>query len=121
MTANVPTLTLFSDELFSKWGFNDGDMPDDVCDHLDEIYPVWPILDWHKILVRLVKEHLLPILEQHVELVEICTNHNPIRASTVDGVDVSGLWHSVHYGDPLLTPEYVDIPMSVISGMIGEL
>ena len=107
-----PKLTLYADCLLSKWGFHDGDEPDfwlDWCDEQGVDYNArgW---DWHTTLRRLVREHLAPKLDQRVELVDIETIHNPIRAETVDGVEVD--W----YADSLimLTPEHVDIPFSEV-------
>lgn len=71
-------------------------------------------VDDRQLLCALVRQCLLPVLDQHVEVVEIETSHNPIRASTVDGVRVP---EEVWYGDapgPTLTPESVEIPYDVI-------
>lgn len=99
--ADSNVITLVSSGLLSKWGFNDGDVPDAFLDYLDDRGVPYPE-DWHRLLRLLVHRYLVPVLDQHVELVDVETNHNPIRAATVDGVDVD--W----YGDrpnPSLTPE----------------
>lgn len=54
---------LEASELLSKWGFEDGD----ICDH--------------ELLIYLVRKHLQPLLDERVELEEIVTCHNPIRAT----------------------------------------
>ncbi|WP_189111640.1 hypothetical protein [Streptomyces camponoticapitis] len=57
-----PTITLFSYDLLSKWGFNDGDDPDvwlDWCDAqgIDHNRIEYP-------LVRLVRDHLVPAIDR---------------------------------------------------------
>lgn len=107
-----PHVTLFAADLLSKWGFNDGDEPDawlDWCDNQG--------IDWTKLeypTVALVRQHLLPVLEQNVTVVDIETCHNPIRAETVDGVDVHQVWYAGRDVGPQLTPEYVDVPMTEV-------
>jgi hypothetical protein len=87
--ADEPTLNLWADALLSKWGFGDGDMPDDVWDYLDEHGPLH--VDWHAVLRLLVRRHLIPALEDaghQIEVYDVETIHNPIRASKGDGVEV---------------------------------
>lgn len=110
-------LHLFAESLFSKWGFNDGDIPDHIADALDDAG--LPTNGWRVVLCRLVREHLVPALDQRVEVTEIETCHNPIRASTVDGVDVEDCW----YGDvpkPALTPDAVEIPLDEVIRVVRE-
>lgn len=104
-------LVLRSDGLLSKWGFNDGDEPDWILDILDEHGLDHPE-DWHEVLWRLVNEHLLPALDQRVELVRIETNHNPVRASTLNGEDVSELWTSG--ATTCLTPKSITVPLGTV-------
>lgn len=111
-------LTLVSGCLLSKWGFNDGDEPDWLLDILDARGIEHPD-DWHAILRRLVREDLLPALDQRVEVVDIDTIHNPIRAVTVDGVDVEDRWREDDPGVSL-TPESVDVPVERVLGLIEE-
>jgi hypothetical protein len=107
----VTGLVLASAGLCSKWGFNDGDMPDVVCDALEEAGHLpddWP--DWHDVLSQLVETYLLPEMRKHhqVETYRISTNHNPIRAARIDGYDVDSYddddWHH-------LAPEWVEVPL----------
>ncbi|MES2596048.1 MAG: hypothetical protein V4662_11960 [Verrucomicrobiota bacterium] len=84
--------------LLSKWGFVDGDVLDWLPSRFDR----------RQVLCRLVREYLLPVLMERVEVMEIVTNHNPIRAVTVDGVDVEACW----YGEqdrPTLTPAHITL------------
>lgn len=108
------TLTLFSDGLLSKWGFSDGDEPETLQDFRDAISYKWRS-DWHTVLTRLVRNHLLPALDQHVEVYEMGTNHNPVRAQVIDGSEVSD---AVIYGnepEPRLTPEHVEVTWEQIA------
>jgi hypothetical protein len=104
-----PTLTLFSSSLLSKWGFNDGDAPDQWYDYCDSLGVDWTKLEFP--LAALVRKHLVPALEQTITVCDIETSHNPIRAETVDGQDVTEVWFG-RAPEPTLTPEAVDVPMA---------
>lgn len=90
-----------TESILSKWGFDDGDMLDDLLwDNGIELD------DKHKLLIKVVREKVLPEIKQHVEVFEIGTIHNPIRAESVDGVKVD------NYGDNPnihLLPESVEV------------
>ena len=105
-------LTLRSDDLCSKWGFNDGDIPEHVVEWCDENGIDWSEADWHEVLRTLVREHLLPVLAEHheVEVHHIETHHNPIRASRIDGQDIDTRNGPV----PRLTPEQVTVPAEAV-------
>lgn len=108
MTYAISGLHLYSSSLLSKYGFNDGDTPEQLQDHLDSLGQPYPD-DWRAVLVHLVRTRLLPVLDQQVEVEVLCTNHNPIRAVTVDGLNVE----DCHMGDqpePDLTPDSVEVP-----------
>ena len=114
----APPLRLFSDGLLSKWGFNDGDEPDWLLDYCDDHGLDYPDA-WHAALRTLVHEHLLPALDQRVEVYDIETIHNPIRAAYVDGVKVSD---DVVYGrqdGPNLSPEWVEVPLDKVLAACG--
>lgn len=115
-------LRLRADDLLSKWGFWDGDIPHSVWDAWNARYgDVWsaPIIDaWEEVLARLVKERLLPVIEQDVEWYEI-GSHNPIRARRIDGVEVDDLALS-RERTITLTPEFVDIPMDEVLDLLLE-
>lgn len=108
MTTPANHLVLYSESLLSKWGFNDGDEPDaylDWCDTHSHPYPD----NWDTVLRTLVRTRLLPALKQRVDLVDVETCHNPIRAERVDGRDVTALWYRSEPG-LTLTPEDVVVP-----------
>lgn len=103
---NEPVITLFSSSLLSKFGFNDGDGPNEWWDHCDANG-----LDLDYPLEEIVRRYLVPRLEQDVTVVHIETCHNPIRVETVNGVDVTEAWFG-RAPEPTLTPEYVEVPLS---------
>ena len=76
--------------LLSKWGFDDGDTPDDVADEhwRRSPGPFSPkhARDWRADVIVPIAEHLLvPALPVPVEFYSISTSHNPARVLTVDG------------------------------------
>lgn len=88
-------VVLNSASLLSKFGFMDGDQFDWTYEH--------GVKDKHKLLIAMVREFILPKLEQKVEVYEIGTIHNPIRAKSVDGVSFDG--YTNQYNSKL-TPKY---------------
>jgi hypothetical protein len=114
-------LRLDSESLLSKWGFNDGDEPDPLLDLLDERGLPYPTRDeWTIVLRRLVRKHLIPALDQAVEVVDMETSHNPIRVTAVDGVDVRALWSESGKSVPL-TPEAVAVPIDEVLRALDEV
>lgn len=107
-----PNLTLLSTDLLSKWGFNDGDDPEDWLDYCEANGIDYNAVDFP--LTALVRRYLLPALDQAVTVVDIETSHNPIRVDTIDGQDVTEAWFG-RSPAPTLTPEYVNIPMSEVA------
>ena len=64
--------------LASKYGFSDGDILSEII--FDKLgYEQWANARQSEILVDLVRERLLPLLPG-VEVYEVITSHNPIRA-----------------------------------------
>jgi hypothetical protein len=88
-------------------------------DYWDELGVPYPD-DWHQVLCALVRQHLLSALAEHhaIEVVEIGTIHNPIRATVVDGVDVEDCWYGDQDG-PELTPTWVVVPYEDIAKACG--
>ncbi|MDK0520378.1 hypothetical protein [Streptomyces sp. ML-6] len=106
-----PSVTLFSDGLLSKWGFNDGDTPEQWLDWCETQGIDHTVLDFP--WAALVRQHLVPVIEQDVAVVDIETIHNPIRAETVNGTDVTEAWAG-RAPAPALTPEHVEVPMTEV-------
>lgn len=116
-------LRLDSIGLLSKYGFNDGEEPDGLIDWMEEHDPDYGYItdeQWHPVLCRLVRTRLLPVLDQAVEVEEIDTIHNPIRAITVDGVNVEQCWYG-RQAKPVLTPEWVDVSFADVLATREEL
>jgi len=109
VTVTEAHLTLFSSSLLSKWGFNDGDDPDEWLDYCDAHGIDHNAVDFP--LIPLVHQYLLPKIGQKITVVEIETSHNPIRALTVDGEDMAEVWFG-RAPEPALTPESIDVPMA---------
>jgi hypothetical protein len=107
-----PHVTLFSAGLLSKWGFNDGDDPDAWLDWCEAQGIDYNRLDYP--LAALVRQHLVPAIEQPVTVVDIETCHNPIRIDTLHGVDVVDYWRDSRRADFLLTPDHIDVPMTEV-------
>ena len=104
MKSDEDGIALYAADLWSKWGFNDGDMPDEVWDALEEEGIDVLHLDWHRVLIDLVRTFLVPRLDVEVELQEIITSHNPIRS--VDAGDYS-------YGDKINEEEPSNVSVFV--------
>ncbi|MFJ8966059.1 hypothetical protein ACIRG5_42385 [Lentzea sp. NPDC102401] len=115
-TGDEPTLHLDSSSLLSKYGFDDGTIPDQVLDYLDEHGITYPD-DWRAVLVTLVRTHLLPELAKHhrVDVEEIGGHHNPIRARSVDGTPIGTELPFIS-----LTPEYMLVPMSEVAQLVSQ-
>lgn len=115
MTAEV---TLYSSDLCSKWGFNDGDIPEHVMAWCAENGVEPQVVDWHEVLRALVHEHLLPALAEHheVEVFHVVTNHNPIRAYRIDGQDIDARSGPA----PWLTPDRVTVPADVVIALLRD-
>ena len=108
---------LLSDDLLSKWGFGDGDMFDDLCWALEQAEGI--DVDGQDVLKAAVRRWMLPRLRQRVEVVEIETIHNPIRASTVDGESVEHFWYEVGGGN--LEPRTIEVPTADIVDMVRQM
>jgi hypothetical protein len=109
-TRGAQTVTLFSADLLSKWGFNDGADPDEWWDYCEAHGADPSDLDFP--LIEVVQRYLIPRLNQAVTVAVIETSHNPIRVETIEGRDVTEAWHSSRAEAPALTPEYVDVPLA---------
>lgn len=107
-------VTLNVDCLLSKFGFGDGDV---ICDwwddRRDDDFAEWSM---HATLQALVRRYLIPEIEKRghtIEVYDIVTIHNPIRARRIDGKEVEPRGHPVF--DP---PIKVVIPADVVLAAI---
>jgi hypothetical protein len=114
------TVRVASNNLFSKFGFEDGGSPDAWFDYWHDwrTPPAGEIPDFP--WAEVVRRYLLPALDQQVTVTELL-NHNPVRAVTVDGVDVTGCWDGADLPWPELTPAHVDVPVAEVIALVGEL
>lgn len=114
-----PPVILSADGLMSKWGFGDGDMPDDVWDHLWESGE--HDLNWHAVLRILVRRYLLPALEEaghEVTVYDIETIHNPIRAEMIDGIEIDD--YNDNNTNPVLRLDGVTVEWPQVKQAIEE-
>lgn len=109
---------LASDGLLSKWGFDDGGTPwewiaywEDQAGGWCATVPPYPLAD-------VVRAFLLPVIEQQVEVTEIETSHNPVRAVRVNGADVEWCWYQPGAG-PRLRPGHVIVAAEEIARRLG--
>lgn len=115
-------LTLVSAGLLSKWGFNDGDAPDEYFDWLEAQGREYAPVSWKPVIFALVDRFVVPALDQQVTIVRIETAHNPVRAQTIDGQDAERYWYGDYRDEePQLTPETIDIPMTEVDRLVTEL
>lgn len=103
-------LHLDAESLMSKWGFSDGEALNDWWwDQYDEAPPFDDALVLHALVVA----YLVPALRaagHQVEIFTIQTNHNPVRAETLNGVEVDHYSLQDHLDPPVsvtLSPEQV--------------
>ncbi|SDU42420.1 hypothetical protein [Jiangella alkaliphila] len=70
-------LWLHGQDLQSKYGFGDGDMPDVVWEALEDEHGIElaRAVDWHVVLQSLVREYLLPLVTPPIEVHDVDTNH----------------------------------------------
>lgn len=101
-------MTFHTNDLLSKWGFGDGDMLTDLLEDngLDMPYDMERMRYDHMVLVEVVKTYVVPPIKETVVVIEYNTNHNPIRASEVNGKDVD--WFKYNEGIRL-SPETVEV------------
>ena len=98
--------TLRAAGLASKWGFGDGDGLQDCMYDLRDEGLITSVPERDSILLAAVQRYLLPELERRgvsVEIVAIGSNHNPVRAETVNGAEVD--WHAESCPECLLDIE----------------
>ena len=78
-------ITLHAEDLWSRGGFSDGDILEEFWPEVlfEDSSDADPHGEEHRVLIYLVRNLLLPKVDpQHYdEIMEIVTNHNPIRVS----------------------------------------
>lgn len=86
--------------LYARSGFRGGDIF-----QLD--FPFLNSAESRELLTEVVQRHVLPKLDQRVQILIIPTVHNPVRVTSVDGVSVT--WTAEWGSGPQLTPEYIRV------------
>lgn len=121
-----PVLVLHATGLASKYGFSDGDLVRDfVLGLVDDGWVDPEVEDWlwdspdREALVRLVRDRLVPAIPAGLglELLELGTTHNPIRASRVDGLEVAT--GTDERAERLLEPYSVEVPWRDVIRLAG--
>ncbi len=84
-------------DLWSKWGFKDGDILRDLNLKNDE----------HDMIYYLVNKYLLTLIKDPIKTMFWFSSHNPCRITEEDDEKYSGLQYDV---DGI----YVDIPIEII-------
>ena len=92
-------MRFYLDGLLSKWGFCDGDILEDLVfdNNID--------CDEHELLIKVIKGKVIPEVKDNIVLYTIGTNHNPIRATEVNGVTVN--WYGKNNIE--FSQEFVDV------------
>lgn len=108
--AKGTAVEIITKTLLSKWGLEDGDVLDPILGRLGFDLGV---VNTSEILVELVKDHVLPLIENVIEVEVVATHHNPIRITRVDGVLVDNFDTASHERF-CLQPERVQIAEDVI-------
>jgi len=102
-----------TDSLLSKWGFCDGDKLEDLFfSNINKFNN--KSMGEHDLLVLTVKKFIIPKIKNNIEIEEIITNHNPIRASKVDNKNID--WFNDT--DIKLEPEYIDVNIEEIINLM---
>lgn len=94
-------MRFYSECILSKSGFGDGDM---LSEFLIENGFDIDRDSSNALLVEIVKTKVLPVITQKIDVIT-SSSHNPIRAFSIDGIEVDLCTNP----QPKLTPEYIDI------------
>ncbi len=98
-------MKILTKTLLSKWGLSDGDVLEPILRGMGFDLAV---LNTHHVLIDLVRDHVLPKIENEIEFEVIITLHNPIRITHVDGVLVDN--YKASHPEVKLRPVSVRIP-----------
>ena len=110
------TTTLHASSLFSKWGFGDGDVIDDVLwRHHDDGVTWSDLVDDKLVLDELIRRHLLPLVhaampDSEIDYAYIDSLHNPCRIDSVNGRRV----------DHAATVLYVPVALDKIEVVVSD-
>ncbi|MHB1167781.1 MAG: hypothetical protein ACYC28_00700 [Longimicrobiales bacterium] len=89
--------------LYQRSGFKGGEL-------LRDAFPGLGASELRELLVDVVRGYVLPQLDQDVQVLQIPTVHNPVRATNVGGQSVT--WTAEFGTGPTLTPKVVRVPVA---------
>jgi hypothetical protein len=96
-----PTIEVRTADFFLRKGFQSGDL-------LREYLPNLNAGELRDLLVEVLQRHVVPQLDQKIQTSILPTVHNPLRVTSVDGVEV--VWTTPEEGrGPALSPPWVTI------------
>ena len=126
MAGDPTVIELSTLGMAAKWGFQDGDVFGNdtrVQTLLRRVHRDTGLrVSDRDLLVAVVRQLVVPQLDQLVEIDEIVTLHNPARATCVDGVLLDSYGLSVEDGEPVgITPDVVEVPPERIRMVAMEL
>jgi hypothetical protein len=94
-------ITFHTAGFFARNGFESGDLLKPILPHLNAG-------EARDLLVEVLQRHVVPQLDQKVQVSVLPTVHNPVRVTSVDGVEVA--WATPEQGrGPALTPATVTV------------
>lgn len=92
--------------LYARSGFEGGNL-------LRAAFPSLGAGELRELLVGVLHRHVIPVLDQSVQTLQIPTGQNPLRAASVDGVTVR--WSTAEHGNgPTITPATVTVTMDQV-------
>ena len=109
-------MQFFTRDLLSNWGFQDGDILGTLLvQHGFDLANI----NENDVLCAIVRNLVIPVIVNRVELKEISTMHNPIRITSVDGIPVDNM--RANHPEIHLHPEVVDVPDEVVLSYAANL
>jgi hypothetical protein len=98
--------------MFDAQGFERGNL-------LQPYFPYLNGTDLRELLAKVVERHVLPRLDQGVQIMVIPSARNPVRATRVNGQEV--IWHNAEAGTgPAITPAVVRVTTQDITDCLDK-
>lgn len=99
---NEDVVTFQTNDLYSKFGFNDGDILNSLLDYYNSEFFVrnGKVYDGGQALIKVVKFFIVPFINKKIKVYEVVSYHNPVRAEyTIKGF----------YDDGHLEPSHISV------------
>jgi hypothetical protein len=107
-----PTVDFETSAMFDAHGFRRGELLKPQFPHLNGT-------DLRELLAKVVERHVLPQLDQAVQVMVIPSARNPVRATRVNGQEV--VWHNAEAGTgPQVTPAVVQVSEAAIRDCLDK-